>query len=485
MHRRRHAARAALFGLTVAGAALLGATGPARADFADGVAAYDAGDYRKAYEEWLPLARDGDPAAQRNIGHLFRLGQGVEKDLAAAASWYRQAADLGFARAQSNLAYLYLKGEGVEKDEAEALDWFVRAAQQGDVAAAYNLGRMHELGIGTSKSQPKALAWYNLAARAGDRRAIDAMSRLVVRNPDVETAAIEAPQPGPSAQAARPVPAPEPETASAAESESEPEATAGATPEPAAPRVAARAPATATVAPSTAAAAAAVGARPATASPPAGRPTDQGPVVVIAPMPVVAPQAMPPRVSDDTANVPAAPAALAAKPRPKAPEPVYEAQVDVIGGIASLFGDDDEDDDAQAAPGPAVTGPDGFATNVAVETLSDPEDGAARGAGPQPLGDAMLAYEKGYYGRAQVLLLPFALSGTAEAQYWLGVLYRDGLGVPVDRARAHLWLRRAAAGGVAIADRALRLLDAEMSAGEHAEAARLAIAAGEAPASAN
>ena len=52
--------------------------------FQAGVAAYDAGDYTRAYEIWLPLAKLGDLAAQRNVGHLLRLGRGTARDLAAS-----------------------------------------------------------------------------------------------------------------------------------------------------------------------------------------------------------------------------------------------------------------------------------------------------------------------------------------------------------------------------------------------------------------
>jgi uncharacterized protein len=37
---------------------------PAWADFADGLAAYDRGDYETAFEEFLPLAEQGDALAQ-------------------------------------------------------------------------------------------------------------------------------------------------------------------------------------------------------------------------------------------------------------------------------------------------------------------------------------------------------------------------------------------------------------------------------------
>ena len=49
---------------------IVGLATAARADFATGLRSYEAGDYYAAYKEWLPLAEAGDPAAQRNLGHL-------------------------------------------------------------------------------------------------------------------------------------------------------------------------------------------------------------------------------------------------------------------------------------------------------------------------------------------------------------------------------------------------------------------------------
>ena len=68
------------------------------ADLAAGLAAFDAGDYRQAAEEWRPLAEAGDPEAQLALADLYRNGLGVPFDLAAAAAWYRRAAEQGVAR---------------------------------------------------------------------------------------------------------------------------------------------------------------------------------------------------------------------------------------------------------------------------------------------------------------------------------------------------------------------------------------------------
>jgi hypothetical protein len=58
------------------------------------------------------------------------------------------------------------------------------------------------------------------------------------------------------------------------------------------------------------------------------------------------------------------------------------------------------------------------------------------------------AYERGDYSLAFKELLPLARKGTAEAQFYMGVMYEKGLGVPQDYAEAIRWSRKAAERGV-------------------------------------
>jgi uncharacterized protein len=174
---------------------------PARADFDLALHAYDAGDYATAFKEWARLAEQGDLAAMRNIGHLYRFGRGTEKNLAKAAEWYRRAADGGLDRAEANLGALYLIGEGVPQDYAEAAKWFGRAADQGLAVAQYNMGLLYERGLGVAQSEAKALGWYTLAAKAGEPHALQRLSELVQKShPDTSDS--------PSAETAKPAPAP-------------------------------------------------------------------------------------------------------------------------------------------------------------------------------------------------------------------------------------------------------------------------------------
>jgi hypothetical protein len=90
--------------------------------------AYDRANYATALKVWLPLAEQGDAAAQTYVGEIFEKGLGVAPDYNAAATWYRRAAESGFSRAAIDLGNLYELGLGVPKDPAQALNWYRRAA---------------------------------------------------------------------------------------------------------------------------------------------------------------------------------------------------------------------------------------------------------------------------------------------------------------------------------------------------------------------
>ena len=64
-----------------------------------------------------------------------------------------------------------------------------------------------------------------------------------------------------------------------------------------------------------------------------------------------------------------------------------------------------------------------------------------------PLEDANAAIKRRDYATAVRLIRPLAEHGDANAQYNLGVLYDNGLGVPQDRVRAYMWLNLAAMQG--------------------------------------
>src|SRR4029450_11515470 len=88
---------------------------------------FDRANYATALKVWLPLAEQGDQAAQTYVGEIFEKGLGVQPDYAVAATWYRRAAERGYARAALNLGNLYERGLGVSRDPVQALSWYRRA----------------------------------------------------------------------------------------------------------------------------------------------------------------------------------------------------------------------------------------------------------------------------------------------------------------------------------------------------------------------
>jgi TPR repeat protein len=139
---------------------------------------YKAKDYKAALTYYRQAADAGYADAQSNLGYMYENGRGVTKDYAEAVSWYRKAADQGHAYAQFSLGYMYENGYGVTKDNAEAVSWYRKAAAQGHASAQYNLGIMYEYGDGVTKDNAEAVSWYRKAAALGHAVAKKVLERL-------------------------------------------------------------------------------------------------------------------------------------------------------------------------------------------------------------------------------------------------------------------------------------------------------------------
>jgi hypothetical protein len=66
--------------------------------------------------------------SQYNLGQMYEAGQGVARDFAEAAQWYRRAAESGIAHARFSLGVAYALGRGVPQDYLEAHKWLNLAA---------------------------------------------------------------------------------------------------------------------------------------------------------------------------------------------------------------------------------------------------------------------------------------------------------------------------------------------------------------------
>ena len=156
----RRASLTFCFALAVGGSS---GTGP----LYDGFAAYSRGDYAVALRALLPLTEQGNPAAQFIIGYMHASGLGVPRDDAAAANWFREAAERRHAEAQFNLGVMYGHGRGVPRDDVEAAAWYRRAAEQGLAAAQSSLGTAYRTGRGVARNYAEAADWHLKAAEQG------------------------------------------------------------------------------------------------------------------------------------------------------------------------------------------------------------------------------------------------------------------------------------------------------------------------------
>jgi TPR repeat protein len=147
--------------------------------FQKGVDAYDAGDYKRAFEIFSDLADNDDIAALRNVALMERKGLGTPRDVKAAIRDYKKAAEAGLPTAAADLGQMLYDGETGPRDPKAALPWLKIAAAASHPVAQFLLAQMYEYGEGGLKQNyDKAEKLYAAAAAHGDIRALYRLSYL-------------------------------------------------------------------------------------------------------------------------------------------------------------------------------------------------------------------------------------------------------------------------------------------------------------------
>lgn len=141
----------------------------------DGHTAFDAKQYKKAFEIWKPLSDKGDPDAQYNLALLYMNGLGVEKNDRLALKLFTLAAQQGMADAQYNAGVMFYTGKGVYPNQKTAVAWWELAAAKGHPNAQNNLAGMYAFGYGVGKDVNKAIKWWQAAAEQGHPDAINSL----------------------------------------------------------------------------------------------------------------------------------------------------------------------------------------------------------------------------------------------------------------------------------------------------------------------
>jgi hypothetical protein len=127
-------------------------------------------------QEQLPDLAQVKAAAERGDAEAQdRLGDSYEGRFAyaAAAGWFRKAAEQGVAHAQWRLGMMLLDGRktfgestvAVPKAADEGLKWVFLAANQGLDSAQLDLGYFYEKGYGVKQDYVEAYKWYKLGTQ--------------------------------------------------------------------------------------------------------------------------------------------------------------------------------------------------------------------------------------------------------------------------------------------------------------------------------
>lgn len=122
--------------------------------------------------ECLNLAlSQGETEAEYDLGEIYYAGQGVPADYALALQHYQAAVDQGDSRAQYAIGRIYERGDGVAVDYAHARECYASAAATGDWEAIRALGCMYFDGRGVDADRERAFALLKDAADKGDAQA--------------------------------------------------------------------------------------------------------------------------------------------------------------------------------------------------------------------------------------------------------------------------------------------------------------------------
>lgn len=151
--------------------------------------------YAEAMSWYRKAANQGYARAYMMLGHMYKSGYGVQEDKTQAVAYYRKAAEKGYSSAQNQMGICYEIGNGVTRNMTEAVKWYRKAAMTGYAEAQYNLGWCYENGKGVAKNMTEAKKWYKKAeaqdCKSGglevtSHRAVLAVGKILGKYADAE-----------------------------------------------------------------------------------------------------------------------------------------------------------------------------------------------------------------------------------------------------------------------------------------------------------
>lgn len=128
----------------------------------------------------------GYASAFKNLGYMQRTSRGVSENPPAAAELYLEAALRGSNAGKTAIATLYREGQGVPQSHEEALRWYRLAAEDGYPGALDAIGYFYLNGLGVEQDEAESARYYELAARLGVSNGMYNLGRAYLKGSGVE-----------------------------------------------------------------------------------------------------------------------------------------------------------------------------------------------------------------------------------------------------------------------------------------------------------
>ena len=102
-------------------------------DYQDGLDAAKRGDFKTAYNLWLPLAEQGNAKAQYDLGVMYYKGEGVPQDYVLAHMWFNLSSSNGYKKSaliNRNILEEKMSKQQIEKAQELARNWKPRVKKK-------------------------------------------------------------------------------------------------------------------------------------------------------------------------------------------------------------------------------------------------------------------------------------------------------------------------------------------------------------------
>jgi TPR repeat protein len=135
-----------------------------------------------AFTYYKRAADQNNPVGLANVGKYFL----SKNDKKQAFEYYQRSADAGFPLAYIKLSDMYLNGIGVKKNKKKAFKMMEKAVKLNEIDSYHLLGKYHLLGLGTKKNEAKAQEMFELSANSNNTEGMFLLGQLLIEGKKIK-----------------------------------------------------------------------------------------------------------------------------------------------------------------------------------------------------------------------------------------------------------------------------------------------------------